>query len=127
MRIIGVDYGTKRIGVAVSDDAQSFSFPKAVIPMSPKAFEEVVRFATDAQSDTIVLGESKDFSGRSNTVMGDIKVFKKQLEAQHFTVILEPEYWSSEEAVRFQGKGPLTDASAAAIILQRYLDKLPKK
>jgi RNase H-fold protein (predicted Holliday junction resolvase) len=49
--------------------------------------------------------------------------FKKKLEKDGFTVHFEPEFMTSVQAERWQGKSILTDASAAAIILQSYLDR----
>jgi RNase H-fold protein (predicted Holliday junction resolvase) len=70
-----------------------------------------------------VVGESKDFGGRENKILVDIHVLVRQLEGLGLKVVLEPEFSSSVEANRFQGKNDLHDASAAAIILQRFLDK----
>ena len=48
---------------------------------------------------------------------------KKQLEAKGFIVHLEPEFMTSVQAERLQGKNAKSDSSAAALILQAYLDK----
>jgi RNase H-fold protein (predicted Holliday junction resolvase) len=72
----------------------------------------------------IILGESKDFSGKSNRIMDDIEVFKKQIEDRiKLPVAFELEFLTSAQAERSQGKHKLLDASAAAIILQSFLDR----
>lgn len=123
MRILGIDYGTKRIGIALSDEGGTIAFPKEVLENSKNTTDRIAGIAHEAQAGVIVVGESKDWGGRENPLMGDIRSFKKSLEDKDFTVVLEPEFFSSVEAGRFQGVGEKHDASAAAIILQRYLDK----
>lgn len=123
MRYVGVDFGKKRVGIAVSDESGKFAFPKAVIPSTPDVASKIGEFAKSAESKIIVIGESKDFGGRENKILVDIHVLARQLESCGFEVVLEPEFSSSVEANRFQGKNDLHDASAAAIILQRFLEK----
>jgi len=127
MKIIGIDFGKKRLGVAISDSEASFAFPKMVIPGGVGAPQEIIDFAHKEGVETIVLGESKDYGGRENQLMQDIRVLERILKDEGFAVVLEQEYGSSVEAERFQGKGILHDASAAAIILQRFLEKLGKQ
>ena len=122
-RILGIDYGSKRIGIAVSDPSGRFGFPISVIQNSPVALAEIQKIARDQEAGEIVLGESKNYKGEANTIMADILDFKEQLEALGFKVILEPEFMTSANAERFQGKNELHDASAAALILQSFLDK----
>jgi putative Holliday junction resolvase len=123
MRILGIDYGKKRVGVALSDEGAGFAFPETVLSSSKQVIDEIEKLALNRQVKTIVLGESKDLGGRENQVMEEILKLKGVLESRGFTVVLEPEYFSSVEAARFQGEKRGDDASAAAIILQRYLDK----
>jgi RNase H-fold protein (predicted Holliday junction resolvase) len=65
-----------------------------------------------------------DDKGENNKIMELIIPFKKELEGiTRLPVIYEKEYMSSQHAEFFQGKHDMLDASAAALILQRYLDK----
>jgi putative transcription antitermination factor YqgF len=133
-RILGIDYGTKRIGVAISDIGAQFGQPHSVIKNSKTKRDEVLakilEIVKAEQVTEIVLGESKDFKGQDNTVMPDIRDFKKSLENALATlptpivpIVFEPEFLTSYQAEYFQGKHDLLDASAAALILQSYLDK----
>lgn len=123
MRILGIDYGKKRVGVALSDESGKFALPKAVLPAGPNLVNELSELAENAKVKTLVIGESRDYGGRDNPLIVDIHVLERQLKEKGYDVILEPEYSSSVEASRFQGKNEMHDASAAAIILQRYLEK----
>lgn len=135
-KILGIDFGTKRIGLATSNMERNYAFPLKVIEAKNMAksenmqevIDEIVHIARAQEITEIVIGESKNFKGKENPIMTLVHEVKKKLEAVSppFTVILEPEFLTSAEAERHQGKGALLDASAAAIILQSYLDRLQK-
>ena len=123
MRILGIDYGSKRIGVAVSDEQRQFALPLNVIANTPELVAEICKIAIDHETKEVVLGESRNYKGEPNTIMMDSLEFKENLERQGLTVYFEPEFMTSMQAERLQGKNDQTDASAAAIILQSYLDR----
>jgi putative holliday junction resolvase len=121
---LGIDYGTKRVGIAVSDESGRLAFPKKVVPQSPMLLDVVALFAEEEHVRGIVLGESRDLSGRPNPIFDEIKRFGDVLaEKTGLPVMYEQEYWTSQEARKTQGMTEMNDASAAALILQRYLDK----
>jgi len=137
MKYLGIDYGTKRIGVAVSDDDGRVAFPFTTIETSAKALSEVDALIKENHAERVVMGESRDFSGQPNPVQEDIEQFAKDLgEVSGVPVVFEQEFLTSAMALRqAQGK-PLrqsnqrgqekpekSDASAAALILQSYLDR----
>jgi putative Holliday junction resolvase len=123
MRLLGIDYGTKRVGIAVSDEAAQFALPFTVIANTKTLVAEIAEIAEKNQVKEIVMGESKDYKGAANAIMADSLELKKQLEAKGFIVHLEPEFMTSMQAERLQGKNAKSDSSAAALILQAYLDK----
>ena len=124
MRYLGIDYGSKRIGVAVSDESNKFALPNSVILNTSDAINEICKIAKDFQISEMVMGESRDYKGQPNTILLDSLKFKGKLEAKGFKVHLELEFMTSAQAARLQGKNDKLDASAAAIILQVFLDKL---
>ena len=123
MRILGIDYGSKRVGVAISDENRQFALPVSVVSNTITLLEEIQKIAVDNESKEIVMGESRNYKGEPNEILLDSMEFKKKLEKDGFTVHFEPEFMTSVQAERWQGKSILTDASAAAIILQSYLDR----
>ena len=127
MRILGIDYGSKRVGVAVSDEARQFALPVSVVSNTSTLTEEIEKIAIDHETKEVVMGESRNYKGEPNVILLDSMEFKKKLEEKGFTVYLELEFMSSVQAERWQGKSALTDASAAAIILQSYLDRKRKE
>ncbi len=125
MKFMGIDYGTKRVGIALSDSSNAFALPYKVIQNSKSLLEDLNEIICEKEVDTVVMGESKNFQGKDNAVMKDINNLKESIENNlHKTVILEPEFMTSQQAASVQGEHALLDASAAAIILQSYLDRI---
>tara|TARA_Y100001958_G_C21013472_1_gene392705 strand:- start:342 stop:716 length:375 start_codon:yes stop_codon:yes gene_type:complete len=120
MKVVGIDYGTKKVGVALSDEDRSLAFPLKVVET-----KDIVSFilSLEKEVDKVVIGESQDFHMEDNPVMKDARVFGEELKEKGFEVVFEPEFMSSMQASRIQGYNKKQDASAAAIILQSYLDK----
>lgn len=137
MKYLGIDYGTKRIGVAVSDEGGSLAFPLTTIKAGASALGELVEIINREWAEKIVIGESKNLKGEANPVMEDIDQFKKDLaELTQLPVEYEQEFFSSTQAARqfapdgSRKKNPSQaklDASAAALILQSYLDRNKEK
>ncbi len=123
MKLLGIDYGSKRVGLAHSDEAGQFAMPLIVLVNTKNLLEEVVAAAKEKGVKEIVIGESKNYAGEANAILADSLNFKKELETAGFTVHLEPEFMTSAHVEKLQGKTEMLDASAAALILQSYLDK----
>ena len=124
MRLLGIDYGDKRVGLALTDESGRFALPYKVVANTPQLLETVAEICQDSKVVTIILGESKNWQGKANPIMKRIKAFKVKLaKATDLPIIFEPEFLTSAEAERIQGKGENLDASAAALILKSYLDK----
>lgn len=124
MRYLGIDFGSKRVGLAVSDETGQMAFPHAVIANDEKLIAEIDKIIEKEKIGEIVLGESKNFAGEPNKIMTEVEKFKKILtEKIKLKVNFESEFMTSQQAERIQGKNEMLDASAAAIILQSFLDK----
>lgn len=129
-KILGIDMGTKRIGLAISNEELTFAFPLKTLEIVQVArnldaiAKQIGVIAHENAAKDIVIGESKTFGGADNPIMEHVHALVPLLEEQAFAVHLIPEFMTSAEAGRFQGNTDRLDASAAAIILQTYLDKL---
>ncbi|MBX4216120.1 Holliday junction resolvase RuvX [Candidatus Parcubacteria bacterium] len=127
MRYLGIDYGSKKAGIALSDESGTLAFPKAIMKNTPRLVTELCAIAAKEGIGAMVIGASYDSSGRENEVMADVRRFAEALdEASGLPVYFENEAFSSVEARRLQAHTEVDD-SAAALILQRYLDKKNKK
>jgi putative holliday junction resolvase len=124
MRLMGIDFGTKNIGVALSDEGAVMAFPKEVVRNADGALERIAAIARDSGAARIVIGESRDFTGAHNPVHAAAEAFAESLKAATgIPVSWEPEFLTSAEAERIQGKNASLDASAAALILNSFIAK----
>lgn len=146
MRYIGIDYGTKRIGIALSDEKRRMAFPYGVIPnlAKEKVAEKINKICKENKVEKIIIGKSVNYRGEHNPIMREAELFKKTLEeTTNLPAVYENETMTTMEAERvlkgertrppvqnrrrktekfFKMKKKL-DASAAALILRSYLDK----
>jgi putative Holliday junction resolvase len=134
MKILGIDYGERRIGIAISDENQKVAFPKFVLKNDKELFSNLREIIEEEEISKIVLGESKDFKMKDNPIMEEINSFKDDLEDKFdLEVVLHPEVLSSHQAAKMawsasdkssarEAKNEMIDASSATIILQSYLD-----
>ena len=131
-RMIGIDYGEKRVGVAVSDDWLLFAFPRTVLQNDDKLLDVLAQLAEDEKATVFVLGESDNPQGGMNTIMRRITIFAEAIKVRTgLQVEFVSEAYSSAEARRAldervknrKEQNVSVDAAAAAIILQTYLDR----
>ncbi|MBI5153402.1 MAG: Holliday junction resolvase RuvX [Parcubacteria group bacterium] len=128
--ILGIDYGTKKIGLALGDEETKIATPWRVIENKSRVvvLEELVRAITDYNITCIVVGEplssSSERTPQTEITEKFITFLRKNLP---IPVVTENEFFTTKEAktmVRETGQKKHTvDAHAAAIILQAYLDK----
>ena len=121
-RLLGIDYGSKRIGVARTNEEGDMALPYSVIQNSGHILDDILKICTDNDISKIIVGESKDFEQKDNAIMKGIHTFVEQLRKSGKEVILHPEFMTSQQAQHDQGRNDMLDASAATIILQSYLD-----
>ncbi len=122
-RILGVDYGEKRIGLAISDEGHKFSFELDIY--SPKEFfDKIAELVEKKGVSKIVLGYPLNMSGKETKKTQEVKVFKEKLE-QLLPVRIElaDERLSSKMAENIAGTSKNIDGLAAQIFLQNYLNK----
>lgn len=124
MRLLGIDYGEKRVGIALTDDKSLLAFPHSVVPNTKNLLRDVAEIARRSNIETIVIGESKNNQGKDNRIMDEIRPFAVEIAKLGYNVVFEPEFLTSHQASHFLGKTAKTDASAASIILQSYIDRI---
>ena len=141
MRIVGLDIGQRRVGVAVSDATRTLARPLTVLPRPSSDEEalalvagEIARLAAEEDGiEAIVVGLPRRLDGSPNELTQPVQAFADALrERTTLPVALQDERLSSREAesrlaVRekdWRIRKRKLDAAAAAIILQDYLDAL---
>lgn len=124
MRLLGIDYGTKRVGVALTDERGTMAFPHSVLQNDGELVQNLVTLVESENVGKIVIGHSLDNAGAANAAHEGARELMDDLTLHTgLPIELEPEQYSTQEAKRLQGKTDKTDASAAAIILNSFITK----
>jgi putative Holliday junction resolvase len=143
VRALGIDYGTRRIGLALSDSTGVIARPWKAIPRHGNAIQvaaelvkEIDRLRQKADGlAAIVLGFPRRLSGEPGEHTTTVKAIAAQLRRTvEIPVVLQDERLSSREAESrlslthkdWRKRKPMLDAAAAAVILQDYLDSLER-
>jgi putative holliday junction resolvase len=123
-KLIGIDYGTKRVGVAVSDETGSVAFPRTTLPTDGRLLDAILGLTKEENASAIVVGKSTHWDGTDTEVMAKIRDFVAVLKTNVLVPVeFEPEFYSSKEARR-EGQTGAVDAQAAAIILNSYINRV---
>jgi putative holliday junction resolvase len=139
MRIVGLDVGERRIGVAISDLTGMLARPLGVVPISgltvdalKRASDEISRLAAEEDGvAAVVVGLPRRLDGAPNDMTPKVEAFASRLgERTSLPVHLQDERLSSVEAEsrlarrhkNWRARKALIDAAAAAVVLQDFLD-----
>lgn len=139
MRIVGLDVGERRIGVAVSDPTATLARPVGTVRTSgltgdavEQASLELARLAAEDDGvASVVVGLPRRLDGRPNEMTPKVEAFAAELGRRtSLPIVLQDERLSSREAESrlaererdWRVRKARLDAAAAAIILQDYLD-----
>jgi putative holliday junction resolvase len=124
MKYLGIDYGSTRIGLAVSDAEGKIAFPRTAVKNDSQAISHIENIIRDDKIEKIIIGDTRTISGRDNAITPKAEKFIAALEnATSLEIIKAFEGWSSIEASRYApDSGSHDDSAAAAIILQRFLE-----
>jgi putative holliday junction resolvase len=136
-RVLGIDLGSRRIGVAVSDGLGLTAQPRTTIARhgGVRDLDAIAAAAKEASADRIVLGLPLDPEGLEGPAAQRARVFAEKLRAAvGLPVELIDESFSTVEAeqvllaadVSRAKRKQVVDKMAAAIILQRWLDSRPR-
>jgi putative Holliday junction resolvase len=130
-RVLAIDYGEKRIGLAISDEYAKLALPYEMVENKGLGFivEEIGRIVEDEGVGTIVVGLPKSLRGGEIKDQELDKFVANLRQKIGLEIILFDERMSSAAADKFKLKGDLKetgwrDKVSAAIILQDYLDSI---
>lgn len=123
MRVLALDYGTARIGCAISDPTGTLSTPIAAI--EPPEIEAVARLAAEREAEKIVVGLPVSLSGEDSAQTELTRGFAVDLEeAVSVPVVTWDERFTTRMAAqtrRDTGSGAAEDSIAAAHLLESFL------
>ena len=134
-RIMGIDYGEKRIGISLSDPTKTFAYSFDTYNNDNSLFDNIVKLVREKNVTKIILGLPSVNYESSKSLVKKIVRFKEKLEHRtKLKIILWDEEYSSiiarEKIVESiskkskRKKKGIIDSFSAAVILQEYLDSL---
>ena len=132
-RALGIDFGEKRVGLALSDKSSLIASPYKTIQYisEDELISEIEKIVLDQEIEIFVLGLPLNMKGKDSSQTKKVRHFKKMLSVLDLPIVYEDERFSSILAknslvlqnVKTGHNKSEIDRTAAAIILQQYLDK----
>ena len=137
MRILGLDYGEKRIGLAICDELgfTAQGLPTIIRKTRKQDLNILASLIRDYKVEKIVIGYPLRLDGSEGIQCEKVNRFKTLMEATFFLPVIKwPETLSTKEAeeilinsgIRWEKRKKMVDKLAACIILQGYLDSIAK-
>ncbi|MBI3420611.1 MAG: Holliday junction resolvase RuvX [Candidatus Sungbacteria bacterium] len=129
MRYLGIDYGTKRIGVAVSDAGGRIAFPLRTIANKPSglALQKLARMVYREKIKRVIIGLPLALGGHETQQTATVRSFAQLLgNIVRAPLIFENEMLTTRIAKQAGANRTNVDRISAAIILQSYLDKIQR-
>lgn len=143
-KILGIDHGIVRVGIAVSDESSTIAFGREVLPNNNEIFKRILKYINEENISLIVIGYPLTLKGERSEQTKEVEKFeaelKKVLKETQFSntgIIRWDERFTSKMASdsmlesgmkkkKRQQKGNL-DIISASIMLQSYLDSRKKE
>jgi len=134
MRFLGIDYGERRVGVALSDPLGSFARPLTVLQRGRKlatTIREIATLCAEHEVETVVVGLPLSMSGEVGTKAKEVRAFVIRLQQDVTVPVVEwderlttvaAERALAEGWVRGERRRQIVDQTAAALILQSWLE-----
>jgi putative Holliday junction resolvase len=143
MRFLGIDYGQRRIGLALSDPTGLLARPWKTVAREGNPARVAAALAREVAAlrrepdglHAVIVGLPKRLSGEAHEQTRAVETIARHLQqAIDVPIVLQDERLTSHEAERvlarrepdWRKRKPLLDAMSAAVILQDYLDGLPR-
>jgi len=134
-RILAIDYGRKRMGLAVSDPSQTLASTLCTLYRRGEAvpFDEILRAVAEQLAVALVVGNPIHMDGHEGDRSAEVDAFVRQLKEQvSQPIFLWDERWTTRRAhasLHERGQKPSksrdqVDQIAAAFLLQSFLDRL---
>jgi len=133
-RVLGVDPGSVRIGISVSDSRRTMAFPRDCVPAGPEAVAAVVRIALDEAVSTVVIGQPLSLSGVQGESAKVAQVFADGLRAalephgisvarfdERFTTTTAAQQLRSAGSSAKSARAKI-DSAAATVLLEAFLE-----
>lgn len=136
-RVMAIDYGTKRLGIAISDELRMLASARGIVENNPKMIDQLIGKALAEQVRMVILGLPKSLKNEDSEMTTKVRSFGEKLKARLDVENIGFE-WRDERLtslmananIAMSGLGKkkkenkaLRDEEAARILLQEYLDQ----
>jgi len=130
-KILGLDWGHKRIGVAISDSEGLMAFPRTSIENNKDAISKIGEICSEENVNLIVLGYPYNLEGEKNDSTKAVEAFAEAINQElNIDVDFHDERLTSVESdsiirsinIKREDRKKETDIIAASLILKNYLD-----
>ena len=131
VRILGIDPGTKRCGIAITDSAETLAFPREALAYDTEFVTHVTRLVQEEHVELIVLGRPVSLAGSrtSSTDFAD-QMFQQLSDNLELPVVQHDERLTTTAAQRSLSSAGLKvrdhrariDSAAAVVLLQHFVD-----
>ena len=139
-RVLAIDYGTKRLGIAISDEMRMLATSRGVIANGPKMISDIISLIRSENIRLVILGIPRTLSNTESAMTAEVLRFRDKLsktlepigitletrDERLTSLIAETNIRSRELPKMKREKKSLRDEEAARILLQEYLDSKPK-
>ena len=135
-RVLAIDYGTKRLGIAISDEMQMLATSRGIIVNGPKMTDEIISLIQTNNIHTVILGIPRTLSNTESAMTAEVLRFRDKLakalellgivletrDERLTSLIAETNIRSRALPKNKREVKSLRDEEAARILLQEYLD-----
>jgi putative pre-16S rRNA nuclease len=122
--ILGIDYGSKRVGLALGNDQARLASPQAVLANDEGLWKSLKQLIEAENVTEIVLGLPRGLDGQETTQTATTRAFAAKLAKYTGLKINLQDEAATTVTAKASNRGATPDSAAAAIILQDYLDNL---
>ena len=132
-RLLAIDYGARRVGLALTDPLKMIASPYRTIikKNNTNLIEEIERIIAEEDVELTIIGLPLGMAGQITEQTKKVEEFVDKLTARGIVIKYEDERWSSiaakrsmkEQNIKSGYNKDLVDQTAAAIFLQQYLER----
>ncbi len=136
-RVLAIDYGTKRLGIAISDEMQMLATSRGIIANGPKMITEILSLVESEHIRLVILGIPRTLRNTESAMTAEVLRFRDKLsqslaplsvsvesrDERLTSLMAETNIRSRELPKMKREKKYLRDEEAARILLQEYLDQ----
>jgi len=124
MKYLGIDYGDRKVGLAIGDDEVKIASPYSVLVNNKKLLGELKQIIQQQGINQIIVGVPLGLNGSQSDQFRKVRKFILQLEEQIDSPIIEEDEKLTSAYAQRLGGGKMDDDVAAMLILQSYFDKV---